>query len=107
VSVHCSNPQVKVPFNFTDKSIATIHLPDIHVDNEYSEPGRSVTAVGWDRINVSKYSDTLQEHLERLKLFCSTIDFYLFSHFYWPIDTCHGDSSGLLMFFSHVRNDGN
>jgi secreted trypsin-like serine protease len=53
--------QVKIPFDFTDISIARICLPDTAHDNEYPEPGTDVIAVGWGRTEVSDQSDTLQQ----------------------------------------------
>ena len=47
--------RVKVPFNFSDKSIAAISLPDIRVGNDYPGHGMNVTAVGWGRTPVSEY----------------------------------------------------
>ncbi len=53
--------QVKVPFNFTSKSIARICLPNTAHDNEYPEPGTDVIAVGWGRTKASEQSDKLQQ----------------------------------------------
>jgi secreted trypsin-like serine protease len=53
--------QVKVPFNFTDISIARICLPDTAHDNEYPEPETDVIVVGWGKTEASNQSDTLQQ----------------------------------------------
>jgi hypothetical protein len=53
--------QVKVPFNFTSKSIARICLPNTAHNNEYPEPGTDVIAVGWGRTKAIDQSDTLQQ----------------------------------------------
>ncbi len=53
--------QVKLPFDFTDISIARICLPDTAHDNEYPEPDTDVIAVGWGRTEASNLSDTLQQ----------------------------------------------
>ncbi len=54
--------QVKIPFDFTDRSIARICLPDIAHGNKYPKPGTDVIAVGWGRTKeTSNLSDTLQQ----------------------------------------------
>jgi secreted trypsin-like serine protease len=54
--------QVKLPFNFTDISIARICLPETAHDNEYPVPDTDVIAVGWGTANASDHKpDTLQQ----------------------------------------------
>jgi secreted trypsin-like serine protease len=53
--------RLKVPFNFNDKSIARICLPNIDRNQNYPEPGTNVTAVGWGRNKTGHSSDTLRQ----------------------------------------------
>ncbi len=53
--------QVKVPFDFTDTSIARICLPnDVHT-NEYPPNGTDVVAVSWGRNEAGHLTDALQQ----------------------------------------------
>jgi hypothetical protein len=53
--------QVKVPFNFTDTSIARICLPNKAHSDQYPETGTDVIAIGWGKNEASQQSDTLQQ----------------------------------------------
>jgi secreted trypsin-like serine protease len=53
--------QVKVPFNFTDTSIARICLPNTTHSDQYPENGTDVIAVGWGQNETGQQSDTLQQ----------------------------------------------
>jgi hypothetical protein len=53
--------QVKVPFNFTDTSIARICLPNKARYDRYPKTGTDVIAVGWGRNEAGQQSDTLQQ----------------------------------------------
>jgi hypothetical protein len=53
--------QVKVPFNFTDTSIARICLPNIAHDKEYPKPGTDVIAVGWGENEAGQSQDMLKQ----------------------------------------------
>jgi secreted trypsin-like serine protease len=53
--------QVKVPFDFTDKSIARICLPNTTYYDQYPEIGTDVIAVGWGKNEAGQWPDTLQQ----------------------------------------------
>jgi secreted trypsin-like serine protease len=53
--------QVKVPFDFTDKSIARICLPNTTPSDQYPETGTDVIAVGWGKKEAGQQPDTLQQ----------------------------------------------
>jgi secreted trypsin-like serine protease len=53
--------QVKVPFNFTDTSIARICLPNIAHNKEYPKPGTDVIAVGWGENEAGQSQDMLKQ----------------------------------------------
>jgi hypothetical protein len=53
--------QVKVPFNFTDTSIARICLPNTTHSDQYPETGTDVIAVGWGKNEMGHQPDTLQQ----------------------------------------------
>ncbi len=53
--------QVKVPFNFIDKSIARICLPNTTHSDQYPETGTDVIAVGWGQNEAGQHPDTLQQ----------------------------------------------
>ncbi len=53
--------QVKVPFDFTDTSIARICLPNKAHYDQYPETGTDVIAAGWGRNEAGQQPDTLQQ----------------------------------------------
>jgi secreted trypsin-like serine protease len=53
--------QVKVPFDFTDKSITRICLPNTAHNDQYPETGTDVITVGWGITKAGQLSDTLQQ----------------------------------------------
>jgi hypothetical protein len=70
--------QVKVPFNFTDTSIARICLPNTDHDDQYPETGTNVIAVGWGRNEAGQQSDTLQQvTVQVVDEFTDTCDYVL------------------------------
>jgi secreted trypsin-like serine protease len=122
--------EVKVVFNFTDKSIVPICLPEAIHSNDYPEVGTDVIAVGWGRTQASNQSDTLQQvtlkvvnestngcdtvvHNYTLQLcaFASgkgktclfNCSFLFIFHLCYVVDTCQGDSGGPLMFFTQSK----
>jgi hypothetical protein len=53
--------QVKVPFDFTDKSIARICLPNTAHYDQYPKTGTDVIAVGWGINEAGQQSDMLRQ----------------------------------------------
>jgi hypothetical protein len=73
--------RVKVPFDFTDTSIARICLPNIAHYNEYPEPGTNVIAVGWSRDEADQQLDTLQQvTVQVLDEFTNNCDSVLYNY---------------------------
>ena len=73
--------EVKVPFNFTDTSIARICLPNTAHYGEYPETGTDVMTVGWGRNDAGQLPDTLQQVTIRVvDEFTDNCDLVLHNH---------------------------
>jgi hypothetical protein len=74
--------QVKVPFDFTDKSLARICLPNITHYDQYPETGTDVITVGWGGNETGgRLSDTLQQvTIQIVDEFTDTCDSVLYNY---------------------------
>jgi hypothetical protein len=53
--------RVNIPFDFADKSVARICLPNVIHHNQSPQVGTYVIAVGWGKTKKRKHSDALQQ----------------------------------------------